>query len=219
MAEALPPPPAADELPDLQADDVCVLARDVRILRISFREGRHPGAWDAFRDHGPLRTGRFDHHLTPPRRQERAILYGSTYDLAARGAAAVTCVAEVFQETRTIDPSRRAPWLVAFALVEPLTLLDVTSGWTTRVGGNQAINSGERRAARRWSRAIYERYPELDGVFYASSVYGPGRGVALYERAMRAVPERPVFHGPLNDPGLRNFLKRAALDLGYEFLG
>jgi hypothetical protein len=56
-------------------------------------DGAHPATRDKSRA--------FDHHTPPRRLQERAILYGAT-EIA-------TCVAEVFQATRTIVCVDRAP--------------------------------------------------------------------------------------------------------------
>lgn len=216
--ERLPPPPAATSLPELRRRDLREFPAGTRIWRIYSRGGGHPGDWNSFRDFGPLAAGRFDHHLPPPRRQDRGILYGAVGAGRPRGSAGFACVAEFFQDTRTIDPGRNEPWLVGFALARPVRLLDVTTAWITRAGGNQAISSGERSRARAWSRAIYERFPEVEGIYYVPSTYGPGRAVALYERAEIALPVRPLFHRALSDPGLRNFLRRAARNLDYDLL-
>lgn len=217
MAEILPPAPPPNALPELRTRDVRRLAQGTRIWRIYFRGGERPAEWNRFRFFGPVRRGRFDHHLLPRRTQSRGVVYGVPA-LGRRRDAMLTCVAETFQEDRTIDPSRRDPWLVGFALAASVTLLDVTSGWTTRAGGNQAICSGDRRRAQGWARAAYERYVDVQGIFYATSTFGPGRAAALFERAADAIPPRPVFHRPLKDPGLRGFLEHAASDLDYELL-
>jgi hypothetical protein len=189
------------------------------VWRIYLRAGRHPGGWNVFRRFGPLATGRFDHHVPPAREQERGILYGvASTRRRGPGSPTMACVAEFFQDTRTIDPARGEPWLAGFPVVRPVRLLDVTGTWITRAGGNQAICSGERAMARLWSRAIYAGYPDVGGLYYTPSTYGPARAVALYERAERALPRRPGFHRTLADPGLREFLRRAAAELEYELL-
>ena len=78
-----------------------------------------------------------------------------------------------------------------------------------------AIASGPRPRARRWSRAIYEAYPEARGLYYPSSMHGNRAAVALYERALPALPSSPVFHRPLADPALLSVLSRVASRLGY----
>lgn len=212
--ERLPPPPDTDDLPDLQETDLRILPAGSRLFRVSFFEGAYPSRWDSFRRFGPVATARFDHHVAPPHDQDRGIMYGAPES----AEAIVTCVAEVFQDTRTIDPRRHSPWLASFALTTDLRLLDVTSAWTTRAGGNQAICSGDRERAREWSRSIYARYTNVHGIFYAGSTYGPGRAVVLYERSRSAIPLRPVFNRPLADPGLADSLRRAAHALNYGLL-
>jgi hypothetical protein len=211
--EYLPPP--QDPLPGLRPEDLRPLSRPSRLWRIYFAGGKHPSTWNGFRSFGPRTQGRFDHHSPPPRSQDRRILYAAWNSSAGLATEAFTCVAEVFQETRVIDRKRNEPWLAGFAMEEDVSLLDVTSGWTGRAGGNQAICSGERSRSRAWSRAIYVQYLDIGGIYYASSTYGPGRAVALYERAGSAMPSRPVFNRPLADPGLTGFLRSAAYELEY----
>jgi len=116
---------------------------------------------------------------------------------------------------RVIDRGARDPWLAGFTLQSSLRLLDLTGSWPTRAGASMAINSGPRPRAQIWSRAIYEAYPEGQGCHYASSMYRNLPTVALYERALPALPPAPVFHRPLSDPALLPVLKRVARDLGY----
>lgn len=200
-----PEPPQAEDLAKT-APEWQELPEGTTLWRLYFRGGKHPTFWNLFRAFGPT-SGRFDHQLPPPRTQERAVLYA-----AEQGP---TCLAEVFQETRLIDRTARNPWLAGFMLRSPLVLLDLTGAWPTRAGASMAINSGPRPRAQRWSRAIYEAYPDAQGLFYASSMFGSSPAAALYERALPALPATPVFHRPLSDPALLTVLKRVARDLGY----
>ncbi|MBI4730512.1 MAG: RES domain-containing protein [Acidobacteria bacterium] len=212
--EELPPPPPGTALPPIRRGETRALEAGTRLWRVHFVAGPRAAAWNGFRDHGPAATARFDHHLTTG--QGRAIYYAAANEAPDRRTAAIACVAEAFQDTRTIDPRRGEPWLVGFALASRLLVLDLTAAWLTRAGGNQAISSGSRATARAWSRAIYER--DVHGVAYRPSTYGPGWAVALYELAIPAVPPRPKIHKPLADPGLAGFLRRAADELGYALL-
>jgi hypothetical protein len=180
------------------------------LWRIYFRAGEHPGRWDRFRTFGP--TGaRFDHQPPPPRtHRKRSILYASD--------SGVTCVAEVFQEGRTIDRFRDAPALVAFRTHDPLELLDLTGAWPMRASASMTINSGSRRSARDWSRQIYAAYPEIHGLRYASSMHANQPAFALYERARPAVPASPELDHLLADSSLAALLADAALRLGYGML-
>lgn len=173
------------------------------------RGGLYGGSWNTFRTFGPAQNNRFDHHLPPPHHQQRAIFYAADSGL--------TCIAEYFQRTRTIDVLDREPWLVGFALIEKLTLLDLTGAWPTAAGASMAINSGPRPRARRWSQAIYSAYPQAQGLYYASSMHANKPAMALYERAQAALPIAPFFHRALADPVLFLSLHNAAGILGYRF--
>ena len=66
----LPRPPAA--LPPLRANDTRTLDEGLLIWRVYGAAGGHPAAWNEFRYHGPVPTGRFDHH-EPPRHDDPEI--------------------------------------------------------------------------------------------------------------------------------------------------
>lgn len=200
-----PEPPSADRLARV-SPTLRTLSAGTQIWRIFFRGGRHPTFWDEFRSFGPTKS-RFDHHQPPPRSQDRAILYG-----ALQGP---TCLAEVFQTTRIVDRTAHDPWLVGFQLVQDLDLLDLSGLWSTRAGASMAINTGTRSRAQRWSRAIYEAYPQVDGILYPSSMCGNRPAVALYERSQNALPVAPSFHRALADPALLSLLRRAVRAFGY----
>ncbi len=206
--------PKFPEPPDVKAlaaitPEVMRLAAGTVIWRIYARSGRYPSAWNMFRSFGPTMS-RFDHHLPPPRRQRRRILYGATL-----GA---TCFAEYFQTTRTIDRVLDAPWLVSFELVRDLELLDLTGPWPTRARASMAINSGPRPRARLWSQTIYAAYPGVEGLWYGSSMDGNRPAVALYERAKTALPAKPTFHRSLGDAALSTEVKNAARRFGYAVI-
>jgi hypothetical protein len=206
MAESLPPPPPVAELRKIGAE-IHVLPRGATIWRSYFRDGSYPTTWDAFRAFGPTGS-RFDHHDPPPAvHPVKAIMYG-----ADQGP---TCLAEVFQDTRVIDRHRDAPALAAFQIEKDLALLDVTGAWPTRAGASMAISSGKRKRAQEWSRAIYDAYPQLQGIRYGSSMNANQPAFALYERAKTAIPAKPLFDELLVLPGLVTLLARAAFRFGY----
>jgi hypothetical protein len=189
-----PEPPRAGALRARLPPQIAVLPKGALIFRLYKRDGPHPSEWDLFRDYGPLKTMRFDHHEEPPHRQGRKILYGA--------AELATSVAEAFQEDRVVDRIRRAPWLVAFELERPVPVLDLAGHWPTAAGASMLIHSGQRARARRWSRRIFEDYPVVEGLRYCSSMNANRPAFAFYERADDALPARPSFHRPLSDPGL-----------------
>jgi hypothetical protein len=182
-----------------------VLAGGTRLWRLYFQGGPHPTAWHDFRAFGPT-DGRYDHQIPPPQVQARSIFYG------ARSGP------EVYQQTRTIDRSRRNPWLVAFELAREVQLLDMSGAWPTRAKASQAINSGSRVRARRWSQQIYDAFPDIEGIYYPSSMYMNDPAVAFYERASNAIPPAPVFHRALDDPALLTSLQNVALTVGYRLV-
>jgi len=172
-----------------------------------YRGGAHPTAWNRFRHWGPAPNMRFDHHSPPARTQVRGTVYGAL--------RVYTCFAEVFQETRTIERSRNRPWLVGLKLARAVSLLDLTSTWPTKAGTSMVVNSGRRDRARAWSLRIYEDYPMIDGLYYPSSMDSNQPAVALYERALGALPARPLFHRALADPALNSAIVKAALLFNY----
>ena len=208
----LPEPPHADVL-RRTSPEMKILPVGAELWRIYFRGGRHPTTWERMRDFGPSAGARFDHHREPPGVQDRRILYATTDEQAV-----ATCVAEVFQERRSINARRDEPWLACFVLAEEVSLLDLIGTWPTRAGASMAINSGPRPRARRWSRTIYEAYPDVQGLLYASSMNAGERAVALYERATHALPALPTFNEPLSHPAMLSGLRRIAADLGYELV-
>jgi RES domain len=202
----LPLPPPPQRLAEIGADERIVPAGTI-LFRIYALGGIHPTSWDAFRFYGPV-AGRFDPHIPPPHAQSRGVMYLASHPR--------TCLAEVFQTKRRIDVTTAEPMLVGFRLARPVQLLDLTGLWPTRAGASAAINSGPRPRAQRWARAIYEAFAGLDGLFYASSMAANAACLALFERAIDAIPAEPELHRPLADPLLRSFLRRAAIAFGYR---
>lgn len=204
-----PQPPGVEALRRISPETI-PLSAGTALARVYFAAGRHPSRWNRFRRFGP--TGaRWDHQLPNgaghPQQQTRTVLYCAP-DVD-------TCIAEVFQATRRIDRTRDAPWLVVFALREQVTLLDLRGAFATTIGASTAIHSGPRSRARAWARELHEAYPDVQGVFYGSSMNGHAPAVVLNERAEAAIPERPLFHRSLSDDTLVEILQWTALRLRY----
>jgi hypothetical protein len=204
-----PEPPGVAALREIDPQTL-VLPADTKLARIYFATGPHPSHWNQFRSFGPT-AARWDHHLPNAHgagvAQERAVYYCAP-DVD-------TCAAEVFQTTRRIDRTRNASGLVVFALREAVTLLDLRGTFATKIGASTAIHSGPRSRARAWARELYDAYPDLQGLYYGSSMNGHAPAVALNERAQGAMPEQPQFHRALNDDMLVEVLQRIALRLAY----
>ncbi len=117
-----------------------------------------------------------------------------------------------------MDTRRHDPQLAAFSLVEDVPLLSLRGRWPTKAGAFANINSVPRPRCRRWSKVIYEAYPDICGLLYASSMNGNRPAVALYERAARALPRVPDSNRPLSGAAQLVPLERVASGLGYDLV-
>ncbi|QHC58829.1 RES family NAD+ phosphorylase [Rathayibacter sp. VKM Ac-2760] len=183
------------------------------LWRVYRTGGRHPGAWDTLRHHGPVPGMRFDPH-PPPEGDHPSVgvLYAAT--------EAVTALGETYQRRRVIDRVQSAPRLVGWRPARPLTLLDLTGEWPVRNGAAAAIQMGAKRATQPWARAIEERLRDVDGLWHLSAVTGTPL-VTLFSRAERvpAFPRRPSFHTALDDVTADPVVLHAAQRLGFAVLG
>lgn len=209
----LPEPPSIDTLKEI-FPITRTLPKGTRIYRIFRAQSKHNVYWNTFRHYGPT-SARFDHHLLGDNREpqiaNRGILYGAT------GPDAVpTCLAEVFQATRTINRQDGAPVVCAFTLQKPLDLLDLTGSFATQIGASMLINSGPRPRARRWAQNLYAAYPSAHGILYPSSMYANKPAVALFERSQPALPRYPDVHRQMNDPALESVILKTAHAIRYR---
>jgi len=203
----LPEPPPPTDLAARVTAEIKTIPAGTTLWRVYFRGGSHPMAWNQFRSHGPMPSGRFDHHGGQPNDPRRAILYA-----AVEGP---TCFAEVFQVARVINRHRRDPWMAGFCTTAALDLLDLTGNWPTRAGGSMAINTGPRPRAQRWARAIHAAYPAIHGILYPSSMDANRPALALFERALSAIPTHPRFNRALAELPLLIPISNAAARFGY----
>jgi hypothetical protein len=207
----LPAPPSAHELAAL-SPQALRLVRGSWLARIGFAGGSHPSAWNQFRNWGPS-ASRFDHHQPDrqgqPHVQRRAVLYAAS--------AAQTCMAEVFQATRLVDVHQNQPWLAIWRTTAELSLLDLTGAFATRMGASTAIHSGPRGRARQWAAALYQAFPQFDGIAYCSSMNGNAPAFVLNERALlkKPFPRRPDSLRMLADPLTADLIDAAIDALGY----
>lgn len=217
--------PNPDQFPNLRAADIETLPTDSLIARIYPAGGEYATLWANFRHYGPTHRGRFDHHLPPPREQERAILYAVSNRTPVdnyQPDQLKIAIAEAFQATNTIN-SNNDPHFALFTTTKELKLLRLSdSDWVTRSGGNAAITSGNRDVAQQWARAIYDHYntneTNLDGIIYASSVVPPARCMALWQSAQVAIPTRPDLNIPLTASSLRVRIEKTAGELAYNLV-
>jgi RES domain-containing protein len=195
----------------LRTRDLVAVTTETVLWRVHRTSGAHVVPWNALRHYGPVASCRFDPQPPPPRADQAE---GVTY----LAISAQTALAEAFQTRRLVDRHLGAPALVGLRLTRPVRLLDLSRTWPTRAGASQAISSGRRDLAQAWARRLREAFPELEGVWYPSSMDGGGWCVALWTPAADALPAAPVLSRPLADPALADRLAATAARLGYRLL-
>jgi len=210
-----PEPPDAQLLGKIKPD-IITLPMGILVTRIYYSAGKYASAWNKFRYFGPT-ASRFDHHLTNSNGlgyvQDRGVMYLST------GSEAIpTALAEVFQGTRIIDRSAKAPFLVSFRLKQPVQLLDLRGAFATKIGSSMVIHSGNKPRARRWAQQLYIAYPEIDGLSYCSSMNANAPAIALFERAKDSLPPQATHHWQLVDPMIKNILIETAQRFNYNVI-
>ena len=188
------------------------------LARVYFRAGRHPVRWSDLRYFGPVRSARFDHHEPASdesgQLQSRGILYCALADDTSL-AGLDTCLAEVFQATRTVSLTIDSPAWAVFALTAEVTLLDLCGRWPTKAGASQALSTGPKSSARRWAHAFHEIYPQIQGLIHPSAMAGGRYAVALNERALHAIPAAPQIHYGLGDRKIDRVVRKAAGSIGF----
>ena len=100
----------------------------------------------------------------------------------------------------------------------PRTSLAAPTQQFLRAGASQAISSGPRDRARAWAREIFTAYPDVDGLWYRSSMDAGAPAVCLWERSANALPAQPWVHLPLSSAALALPVARACRQLGYRFV-
>ena len=129
----------------------------------------------------------------------------------------LTCVAEVFADTRVIDTRSDMPLLQVWETTRSLRLLDLTSTWALRNGASVSLDSALRSTCRAWARAIRIQLPDIDGLRARSTMTG-GEMTVLFSPARDSLPTLPWDTAPLADATLYALLKTLARDIGYEIV-
>ncbi|PMB98041.1 RES domain-containing protein [Brevibacterium luteolum] len=196
--------------PSIRPADLRDLPSTQPLFRIHSAGGRHPIAWNGFRDFGPLQSMRWDPHPPPPSHHHGVgVAYCATDP--------VTTFAEVFQERRRIRiGSLRA--LSAWFPARDLRLLDLTGNWPTRNGASFSLFAAPKSTCRNWARGIHELSAELslelDGL-YVHSTMMPGKNVVLFSSAHSAFPIAPAISLPLDHPVIRRLAQDASHQLSW----
>lgn len=213
MASKLPVNPDRDLLKQIEPE-IYTIGSNEDWCRIYFRGGEFRTEWNELRFFGPT-ASRYDHHKADdngnPEVQNRGIIYCAT-DIS-------TCVAEVFQDARSVDPRNNSPSLAVFEFRKDLKLLDLTGTFSLKPGASGKLVTGPRPHSRNWSQSFYDAYPTIDGLYYRSSMTN-GIAIALYERAFQnsTFDAELLVHGTLNDYHQLDALERVCDEIGYSLL-
>jgi hypothetical protein len=177
------------------------------LWRIHRTKGEHVRPWNELRTYGPLASMRWDPHPSvQPTTHPDGVLYAAT-DVA-------TSLAEVYQTTRVIDTRAGPPRLTAWKPTRPLQLLDLSGTWLLRNTASAALLAAPRSACRRWARAMYTTWPELDGLQGPSTMTGR-LNVVLWSAAADSIPATPAFSRPLTQPLVWSLAQAAAAKIAY----
>lgn len=180
-----------------------------RVLwRVHFTTTRHPVAWNELRAFGPLPSARWDPHPLPSGAASGEGVAYLAFDVP-------TCLAEVFQETRTVDVDRGTPYATAMRLTRDIRLVDLRTPWFLRVGASAATALGPKDVTRAWARAIRVAWPDVDGIVAPSAVIGAHECVALWRPGETALPRRPLTSDPLASPALATRIAAASELIGF----
>lgn len=187
-----------------------VVTTAATLWRIHRTKGEHVLAWNTLRTYGPLPSMRWDPHpSTKPAVHAEGVLYAA-FDIA-------TSLAEVYQITRLIDTRAGAPALTGWQPQRPLRLLDLSGTWLLRNGASTALLAAPRSTCRRWARAIYTSWPDIDGLYAPSTLTGRPNTV-LWNAAADSLPAMPAFSRPLTHPLVWSIAQAAAAEIGYHLL-
>lgn len=178
------------------------------LWRVHRTEGEHILPWNTLRTFGPLPSMRWDPHPGPqPSSHADGVLYAA--------ADVATSLAEVYQTTRVIDTRANAPTLTAWQPQRRLRLLDLSGTWLLRNTASAALLAAPRSICRRWARAIYTTWPELDGLYVPSTMTGRPN-IVLWNAAADSIPTMPSFTRPLTPPLVWSIGQAAAAEIGYR---
>ena len=180
------------------------------VWRVHRTQGEYVLPWNSLRTYGPLPSMRWDPHPGPePIAAAEGVLYAAA-DIA-------TGLAEVYQATRVIDTRAGAATLTAWEPLRDLRLLDLSGTWLLRNTASAALLAAPRSTCRRWARAIYKTWPELDGLYVPSTMTGRPN-IVLWNAAADSMPTMPSFSRPLSHPLVWSIAQAAAGEIGYRIL-
>ena len=175
-----------------------------QIVRI-FDPTKHGVTELTFRFFGPL--ARFDHHQEsrPQEDPKRGIYYAAP--------KFSSCLVEVFGDTGVVEIGDKR--VCRPCLTRELQLLDLRGSGAMKAGSVAALAKvADRFLSQAWSRYFYEHqeiYAQIDGMIYYNA-HNDEEAIVLYERARNGLTCAIEQILPLNDPRLRTFIQKVALD-------
>lgn len=190
----------------LAPDDMHVF--DERLFRIVFAAALHALPWGTLREYGPVPDQRWDPHPSPAMEHPGCgVLYAAT---SIQGA-----IGEVFQKTRRVDVVSAAPVMLAWTPSRALELLDLGPGsrWLIRNRGAAALAHGPIEGCQQWAAAIHTHFPDLDGLWVPSTMYGTN--AVLFQRSVGTFPSAPDAERPLRDPAMLKLVHAEAAQIGF----
>lgn len=180
------------------------------LWRVHRTEGEHVLPWNTLRTYGPLPSMRWEPHPGPhPASAAEGVLYAA--------ADITTSLAEVYHTTRVIDTRAGAATLTAWQPQRRLRLLDLSGTWLLRNTASAALLAAPRSICRRWTRAIYTTWPELDGL-YVPSIMAGRPNIVLWTAGADSIPTMPSFSRPLAHPLVWSIAQAVAEEIGYRIL-
>ena len=200
--------------PTLTGTDDDLVDVDGPLLRLVRTRGTHLTGWDQLRTWGPLRQMRWDPHPSPHGQLGEAADHPS-YGVLYAALDLDTVLAEVFQDTRRVDPDSGAPHLLGWLPTRPLRLLDLTHGWPLRNGAAHALNHAPKVTCRAWAHAVRTSWPTLDGLLAESTMTG-APVLALFDPARDSFPSHPALSRPLTHAAVWARARDAAARIGYR---
>ncbi|TDF98458.1 RES domain-containing protein [Arthrobacter terricola] len=204
MADQYPPPVA--ELRALGKETVVLPVGSI-LWRVHFTSSTFVTPWNKLRTWGPVVNARWEPHPLPE--ADHAPL-GAAYF----GDDVLTCLAEVFQQTRFVDVDRDDPYVTALKTTRDVQLVDLQGLWLTRAGASAQIALQNKDRTCAWARAIHEAWPDVDGVRAPSAMAG-GRPVTTLWTD-HPLPAAPEFSMPLKSPAVLRDIVAAAGVIGYQ---
>ncbi|MDQ2846698.1 MAG: RES family NAD+ phosphorylase [Actinomycetota bacterium] len=164
------------------------------LWRIRFVDSPHPLAWNELRTFGPVNGCRFDPQDPPPGDD---VGNGVSY----LGSSLETAVLEVFHQQRRIDRETMTPVVYRLQLRSRPLLLDLRSGWPSRLGIYQEVSRLVYPASQLLARRIRAANPNVPGLLFHSARSGHGLNIVLWQPAAAELHTAVLVESaPLADP-------------------